>query len=333
MKRELVVRTERAIQSAVFYDIVNEWEDEFCQTLHIPLFYARNGKICGRELFLSLLRKFGINIEDWLLRGKLAFAFQMFADSEIGLINSANTAICIIDFYPQKEDLRSFYEKYQKAPFLFISSREAFEFLLQEHPPRKIYHLPLSLPDKYRISPETRFNKKFDVALIGRQNKLLVEWLKRYCQTYEITYVYRKYINHKNQKFLYYTNKEEYVCNVVCREDYFGLIRQCKIAFYSTPGMEGDPKKNETHGFSQVTPRFLELLSCGCLLIGQYPKNADIDYYKLDDYVMNVHSYNEFEKAMNFRLQQEVDMVDYSNYLESHYTSVVAKKMVEYIRS
>lgn len=333
MNRELVIRTERNIHTEVFYDIVYEWEDEFCRTLGVKLFYARNGYLAGREIFASLQRRYGLNIEEVLLCGKIAFGYQMFGDSARGLIQSSHTAVCIIDFYPRKEDLEAFYATYRRTPFLFISSREVYEYLLQENPPRKIYHLPLSLPDKYRILPDTHFEKQYDLLLIGRQNTFLLNWLEQYCRTHDIIYVSRTVVDRENKRFLYYTNHGDYVCNVVTRDDYFQLIRKCKIAFYATPGLVGDRKRDLTNGFSQVTPRFLELMAGGCLLIGQYPDNADTRYYQLNDYVMNVNSYEEFEAAMNQRLQQEVNMKDYSQYLESHYTSVVARDMVRLLKS
>ena len=327
---KIVVRTERAIHSEVFYDIVYEWEDELCKVFNSKLFYARNYIYHGTDVARSLLYRFHMNIEDLRLLGKTAFAYDMFGHTNKDLIHSCHTAICIIDFYPREDMLHAFYQAHKDTPFLFLSNKEVYDFLMDHQPERKIYHLPLSLPDKYRINEKTTFKKNYDLVLAGRQNTKLLGWLDLYCKSHKISYIYRKKADLTNNEFPYYTNEGQFDCNVVTREDYFNLLRQSKIAFYSTPGLE-DAKKDITNGFSQVTPRFLELLSCGCLLLGCYPDNADTRYYHLDDFVINVSSYEQFESTMDKLLKQEVNIKKYSSYLENHYTSVIAKKLLNII--
>ncbi len=48
---------------------------------------------------------------------------------------------------------------------------------------------------------------------------------------------------------------------------YINLLRASKISFYSTPGIDGGEKR--TGGFNPVTPRYLELLSAQCQLLGK----------------------------------------------------------------
>lgn len=330
MKR-IVIRTERKIHKEVFYDIVYEWEDAFCKELDSKLFYAPDFRFGKHDINQSLIVRTGLNLENILLRRKTAFAFEMFGQYNRSQIHSSHSAICIIDFYPTKDLLHSFYTTYKKVPYLFISNREVYEFLIANNPERAIYHMPLSLPDKYRISKNTHYDKKYDLILVGRQNKQLMEWLKIFCKTHRLSYVYRKYINHEKKEFLYYTNNDTFVSNVVTRDDYFELLRKCKIAFYSTPGIKGDPKHKVSNGFSQVTPRYLELLSCGCHLMGTYTDNPDTRYYELDSFVNKVNSYQQFENIIKQLLHKEVDMEKYSNYLENHYTSVRARQFLEFL--
>lgn len=314
-----------------FYDIVFEWEDELCKYFNTCLHYAHDPIIFGRHVFQSLHHRLHVNIETLRLFNKTAFGFEMYAKTRKGFTNSSRLAICIIDFTLNESQLPYFYEAYKNVAYLFISSREAYEFLLKHNPPRRIYHLPLSLPDKYRLTTDTIFDKKYDLVLVGRQNLQLVEWLKEYEAHHSITYVYRSKADLKKKEFLYFTNKGELVGNVVTRDDYFKLLRQCKTAFYSTPGMDGDPKSITNSGFSQVTPRFLELLSCGCLLMGCYPNNPDTQYYELGNYVKNVTSYEEFERSFDELLKKKVDVKAYSDYLNQHYTSAVAKQLSEFM--
>ena len=327
--KKIVIRTEREINKAVFYDIVYEWENELCKALKAPMFYAKKYYIGKREIGATLLYRLKINFEDFFLLGKVAFAFEMFGQYSRETIHSSHSAICIIDFYPHKDLLHAFYNTYRKVPYLCVSSREVYEYLMNHNPERTIYHLPLSIPDNYRITKNTRFKKKYDLILVGRQNERFEKWLTQYCQTHTIRYVYRKYINHETNEFLYYTNDGEFVCNVITREDYFKILKLCKLAIYTTPGIEGDPKKDVTNGFSQVTPRYLELLTCGCMLLGDYPDNPDTKYYELERFVSRVTSYKQFEETVNKLLKQEVNIEEYSNYLEKHYTSIRAKQFEE----
>ena len=184
--------------------------------------------------------------------------------------------------------------------------------------------MPLTLPDKYRLNPDVPIEKTYDLVLVGRQNPVLLDWLRKYEKSHSITYVYRGEIS--AGEFPYYTNRGEYVGNINTREDYFSLLRKSKVAFYTTPGMDGGDKR--TNGFSQVTPRFLEELSCGCNVIARYKENSDTDFFELDKMITNVNSYNEFAMAMQQALVTTPDLRKYAEYLDKHYTSTLAKYFV-----
>lgn len=184
--------------------------------------------------------------------------------------------------------------------------------------------MPLTLPDKYRITPETKIEKKYDFIMQGRQNKMIVEWFDQYAKTHDITYVKRGKIEHNN--FPYYNNRGEFVGMGNTREQYITLLKGSRAAFYSTPGMKGD-ERPETHGFHQVTPRFLEEIGCGCNVVSFFEDNSDTDFFELSKMSRRVDSYSDFEKAMDAAISSAPDMRKYSAYLERHYTSVVAKEV------
>ena len=74
-------------------------------------------------------------------------------------------------------------------------------------------------------------------------------------------------------------------------------------------------------GFSQVTPRFLEMVASGCNIIARYKTNADTDYYELEKFCQSINTYEEFEKEMDKCRIKGPDMTFYSSYLKKHYTS------------
>ena len=96
-------------------------------------------------------------------------------------------------------------------------------------------------------------------------------------------------------------------------------MKLAKCGLYSTPGIDGG--ESRTNGFSQVTPRFLELIACGCHIIARYKQNSDTDYYQLGNFSQSIDDYKSFERALDLSRDSIVDMNKYSKYLSNHYTS------------
>ena len=94
---------------------------------------------------------------------------------------------------------------------------------------------------------------------------------------------------------------------------------------YSTPGIDGG--ETRTNGFNQITPRFLELIACGCHVIARYPSNPDTDYYEINKFCPNIEDYLQFEKRLDYCLETEVNLDNYRHYLLKHYTSVRCKEL------
>ena len=261
-------------------------------------------------------------------RNALTFEFLMNASEEYRYKNFANYLPCVIDFFLDNEDeLRLFEEHHNNNKIVFISSKEAYDYLKDHECRLNIEHLPLSLPDKYSISPTTQYNKEYDFVLVGRQNPILREWL----EIYEKKHGDLCYVKEGEEKYAYYTNKGTYVGFVKGREDYISLIRKARIAIYSTPSM--DSSRENAKGFNQVTPKFLEYIASGCHIIARYPQNSDTDFYELDTFACNCHSYDEFEKYVDNARNTIVNMNIYSNYLSKHYTSNRVKDLVGFINN
>lgn len=237
-----------------------------------------------------------------------------------------NTIPVIIDFWLEENQLKLFYENFKHCPLVLVTSAEVYHFLLNHNCPLNIEHWPLSLPDSQRLSSDAIFDKKWDLTLLGRTNPYFLEMLERYCKKYpDFEYVLG---NNNIDNRYFYTNKGKKVGHAIGREAYLEMLRATKISFYTTPGL--DLAKKETNFFNQVTPRFLELIAGGCLVMAHYTKNADTDYYEIDSLCKDIDSYEEFEKQLNMlREIKQVPIEKYVEYLNKHYTSERISLLVE----
>lgn len=316
---KLYILSERSYEHWPSFDLVYEWEDELVKHIEGAQLYKRHDILFkGKHLLGSVERRFGIGLDRFLLAGKHQFRFDMVPYLGENKQNTNKTSVCIIDFFLSDEQLPAFYYSYRKVDHLYISSREVYDHLMSLNPPRKIEHLPLTLPDKYLLQEDIPA-KEYDIVLVGRQNPQLQAYLDEYVKTHDIRYVTRGKIG--NGHFPYFTNKGEFVGNVDTREDYFQLLRKSKIAFYSTSGTDGDRKK--TNGYSQVTPKFLEQIACGCHVISRYYDNTDTAYFDLGNMSNRVNTYEEFVDAMNKCLIEDVDIQRSREYLKRHLTSTL----------
>lgn len=320
--------TKRKTEKWPSYDLVYEWEDVIKEVLglcftdyknitnkYLLAFYAKCPKWISR-LFLTM-----VNLQ-----------FEMCAHDENldrKAINRYNIIPWIIDCYTStSEKILRLEHNYSSNATVLISSKEVYDYLIDNDCQLPIHHLALSLPDRYALFPSSSFSKDVDVIVCGRKNPILGEYLKRYYQKHpSITYFHNDYLN---GHFLFFNQDGEIVGDSDAREHYWSMIKRAKVALYSTPGTDDD--KN-TNGFSQVTPRFLEFLASGVHVIARYQQNSDTEYFELDKMCHQVNSYSEFEESMDWALSHDVDMDMYSDYLAKHYTSVRVKQLCGILQS
>jgi hypothetical protein len=313
------ISSDRHYQTSASYQIVYEWEDELTNLLSVSVIKSpyKNDytRILGK-FFRRVLKNDFTNIFD-KKKTETFLYFEMFPRLFKSFSNSRNVVPIIIDFF-DKENVESFNFYYRKCPSVLVSSLEVIQFLKDNDCTLNLVHFPLSLPDKYRLNRQDKFEKKIDVVLAGRRNPILWEYLKNYeIDNPNIEYVYQEQID---GKLFYKSNKSGVLGCYDKREDYWELLKTAKVAFYATPGVDGGEKR--TRGFNPVTPRFLELVAAGCHIISRYKKNAESDFYNLDSICPNVYSYGDFVKQMDFALNTiEQPLKRNSDYLLNHYTS------------
>lgn len=312
--------TERKYQKWPSFDLVYEWEDVLVEELNIPLYFKQKystNRFIKRIPFIKLL----------LAPKQNSFIFEMCPMTKYHIWNKSNIIPYIIDFYLRSETLKYFYREYEKNPIVFISSKEVFLFLQQHQCPLKIVHLPLSISDKYKITRNTIFHKEYDLVMAGRQNPVLEKYAFKYADTHkDFKFVYRK---QDGNKFLYYTSDKECLGDINTRDGYIQLMKKSKCGLYSTPGIDGGEQR--TNGFNQVTPRFLELIACGCHVIARYAENADTEFYQLKDFSPSINSYEAFEKQMDLLREKPINIEKYVDYLSQHYTSERVKLLKQFV--
>jgi hypothetical protein len=334
----------RAYELSPPFHLIYEWENDLAAELRVPVLDA---KPLSRKIFINrytklLYQRLGSatheRIDDALqrlhpaMRGRDAYslAFELYPASEPNFTTSSKTIPLLIDLWkpPTPAGAQDFGRTYRRCPLVLISSLEALEYMQEHRCPLNLAHLGLSLSDRYRLRPETHYEKKYDILLAGRlnirTNQVLRDHLERYVQRYPDTeYLYQQEIG---GEYYYASNKTGVIGKFQGREEYINLLRASRISFYSTPGIDGGEIR--TGGFNPVTPRYLELLAAQCRLLGKYPDNAETRFYELHRVCPNITSYEHFEDVLRGYLQDKnPNFDDHCAVLDKHYTSVRAKEL------
>ncbi len=221
----------------------------------------------------------------------------------------------IIDFWLKDEDLKEFYRNYRNCKLLLISSKEVYEILKSDNCPLPIVHFPISLPDEDVQMEVATHDRGIDFLFAGRKDPVFWDYIISYeLENPNIEYVYQELEGHTP---FYISNKRGKLDeDFFIRESYVKLLKNAKIAFYTTPG--NDLAKAGANGYNQITPRLFELLANGCLVLGRYTDNPDVRFYEIENLCPNISSYAEFK----FYVKQ---------YLEEGYSKEHLKKYPEFL--
>ena len=236
-----------------------------------------------------------------------------------------NTVLAIIDFWLKDNEIPKFIESYKDVCIMLLTNKEVYDKLCSYNCSFPIMHWPLSLPDNNRFDRDSNYIKDIDFCTFGRVNPFFIRMLNRYCESHPgFTYVYSK---GKASDRSYFNSKGDFIIKDTGRASYIDMMRRTKITCYSTPGI--DESKRETDMYNQVTPRVLEMLSNGCMVIGHYPLSSDVLWYDLPSIVPNIETYDEFEMTLDMMLSSDLDIESVKRFLSRHYTSERARMLKE----
>lgn len=326
--------TRRLIEKHSSWDLVFEWEDEIRDILNCHFYYTKK-YFRGRGKVEKLIKKFPF-LYFLLQTYRKSFVFEMMEFRKEHINNKSNIVPCIIDCYPNSYPLNTFISQYCNNRIVFLTSKQVYDYYKEQELPFKIAHLPISLPSKYAITSQTKFSKCYDAALIGRPNPILESYLGRYAAEHpSFTYVYHKLIDNNH---CYLVSDGANLGDLDTRDKYMSLLKKVRVGLYSTSGMDNDKLSVtkyvvNTGEFHQVTPRYLEMIACGCHIMARYEDNSDTEYFELTKFCESINTYEQFENKMNLYLSTEPDLNLYSAYLKKHYTSVRAYELNEILAS
>lgn len=324
MGNSMRIYTERKHNTALSWHIVYEWENQLqkhfnAKLYDIPRVNKRNYFLQFFNNYLKRITKHDLSnlfIESFS-DNELAICFEMFPQNIRTFRNNKNTIPIIIDFFWKKEWIKMLNYSYKNCPAVFVTSLEALNFLKNNGCYLPLLFLPISLPDLFN-QELTNEERKYDIALVGRVNPVLKDYLKTYeRERPEIEYVYA---DQRAGRIIYRSNKTSYIGEYNTRMKYIKLLKSVKVALYSTPGMDGGEAR--TRGFNPVTPRFLEFMSAGLHIAARYPKNEDTDYFNLQSISDSITTYSQFKTHLDQALfDKPLPFRKNSEYLKQHYFS------------
>lgn len=312
------ILSRRKVKHRPSWHLVFEWEDEISKALSLPIITPSRPGWWLR----SLSRRLGLKCPARRFAPMLEFV--MIATPDNRGRYSRHTVAWVIDWFLPDSEIPAFLDTTSACPKVLISSREAYERLIEHGAdPSRYIHLPLSLPDHYRLDPKAEMHKDIDLALIGRGSGLLLDCARRYVDEHPGLRVVVKGPKRNGHSWAYDLHGNP-VADIHSREDYLALMRRCSLFLYSTPGIDDN---KPTQGFSQVTPRFLEALACGCRPVMRYRDNPDTRHYRLADFGPSIDTYEQFCTETDRILSTPLDLNAIAAYLTPRYTSSVIKQI------
>jgi len=294
------IYSNRNSNSEVYTALIYEWEDDYSKYLNIPIYSFNKSKEKYIRFFFKILSKLKfialVQSIDKLRNPKsLILVFELCPRTYFSFQVLSNKIPFIIDF-DYKVNLDVFYSVYKNCKLILISSLEAYNYLRINNCPLNIAHLPLSIPDKYKVDINTPKEKEFDVIVV-RSNNVFMEYLEKYSIKFpEFEYVVRRWEGtqlYRNN--VYYSNKRGILGEYSDRSSYLNLLKKAKVALYATPGLDDSNKRFMNH----VTPSLFEFISSGCRIISRYPENSETIYFNLETISPNIDTYEKFEKILS----------------------------------
>ena len=150
------ILSKRASNDKVYSDLIYEWEDDYAKKLNACI--KSYGKNCSRliNLFFLIIQKIRLDSLakkiDKKINGKKekTLVFTLYPSTFFSVYTSSNKIPFIIDF-DYGVNLETFYKVYSNCELVIISSRVAYEYLIEKRCPLSIKHVPLSIKSDLNV--------------------------------------------------------------------------------------------------------------------------------------------------------------------------------------
>ena len=322
---KLKILSERAYQKWPSWHVVYEWEDVIAEKAGIPIVdYSNNIEnkflIFSRRLCKKINKKW-IPKYKFNLSSECYIMFIMNAAS-YHLLPTNNIIPIFLDFPINMIENISYVTK--RLPIFFVTCKDIYNILLSNGV-KNVRYMPLSISDKYVQGDVPK--KEIDVIQFGRKNKVLHDYMLKYCKDNpNVEYIYQT----DNGTLTYISTTRGIIGKFDSRDEYFDLIKSSKISLVSTPGFDNS-RTADFGNIDFVTPRFYESAASYCHLIGRYTSNDETTDLRLSDVCPNVDSYSEFANLVDAYLSEDYDWRVQREFVNNNLTSLRADYIISEI--
>lgn len=223
----------------------------------------------------------------------VCFAMDHF---ELSVCVGSNCIPVLLDVWSDW-DIREVVRRTKDLRLFYVTSRDVYNRVKAASPQSNVHYMPLSIADKYHSPNFAAYrNKTIDVLHSSRRNRVLHEYMLRYCGEYpSIDYVYRDeggYVSVRGRK----------IGSLPERKDYMNLLASAKVYLVGCSGV--DESRDDTYGICFTTPRFYEGAVSGCAMLSRYPDNQEFRELNMSRYCPNITSYDQFTHELERVLSQ-----------------------------
>lgn len=325
----------RKSNSEVYSDLIYEWEDSISEELKVPIYSSTKVFAKVMSLGYRMVNKIGLSnlfqrVNNSFKPNAYTLIYHLYPIKEFGFKVFSDKIPYLIDF-DKNVNIANFFDVYKNCKLILVSSLNAYNILKEANCPLNIVHLPLGLSNKYELWTKHE-DKKYD-AIFVRKNNVLQEYAERYALSHpNFNYVFRTWAgNDMYRNNVYVSNRDGVLGEFSSRTEYINLLRNSKIAFYSTPGADEQGSKFINH----VTPSLFEFIVNGCRIVARYPENAETKSFDLGSISESMDSYEVFEETLTNCLTNLTGnyLINSEKFLKNVYMSSRIEKLKEILKA
>ena len=317
----------RNLYNEVHRDTVFEWEDEIARLSNFKIMETEHGlaDYKGLNILKRIKKKVSSRsvIQPFYKKQDIQIAFIL-GVYEINFFRSNNCIPIFIDIWD--DGYKYLYRIMPSEYPFFVTSFDVYNKFKNEDKEFNVHYVPLILSDKWMLKsmPE----KTVDVVQVGRKNELLHSYMLEYIKKNpSIEYIHSTFDEKSGYLSYRSTADENKILYLNNRQQYMDFLKKAKVSIFSSPGIDGS--RAEANGIDYPTPRFYEIASQYCFMVGRHTDHQEFRDLRIDDVFINVNDYNHFENSMNdiFNEKKKIDIKKYQEFMKAHCVSTWLKDL------